>query len=185
MSLFQFRWGHTFRSVLDRSSFGHFLPWLTPSNCPTLGVALGVSVLSSGIRRSEIRRSASRCRPWQFAARRFGVTFGVLPWCLISVSQKCTNLHSVCTNLRSVCQSAYPGTALPKTPSAVSRTNWRTWWGWKGVGLFIMFIYYNFPSGSLVCTGTRVRVPLGRGIRSVWSGRGRVCRLNTDPVELN
>ena len=60
-----------------------------------LGVALGDSPLGVLVSPSAIRCLASCCCPWQFAARRLGVALSVSPWCLISVSRKCINLHSV------------------------------------------------------------------------------------------
>ena len=80
---FQFWSGHTFRSVLGRSTL------LSCSRCHhwRLGVALGVSVSPLAI-----RRSASRCCPRRFAAWRLCLALGILPWCIISV---CTSLHSM------------------------------------------------------------------------------------------
>ena len=78
------------------------------------------------------RRSASWSRPRRFAAWRLGLALGDSP---LGVSVSRPTRYSCCKhtirlivdvrfNVPWQYQSAYPGTALPKRPSAAPRTNW-------------------------------------------------------------
>ena len=80
------------------------------------------------------RRSASWSRPRRFAARRLGLALGDSP---LGVSVSRPTRYSCCKhtirlivdvrfNVPWQYHSAYPGTALPKRPSAAPRTNQRT-----------------------------------------------------------